>query len=62
MPLLCWAVTAVVCLPLGRVCDEGVRKEPHLVGNRDSQLAGREQGDSSRGWRGSPTSRTHRAV
>ena len=31
--------------PRDCVCDEGVRKQPPLIGNRDTQLAGRMVGD-----------------
>lgn len=49
--------------PWDCVCDEGVGKQPHLIGSRDSQLAGREQGDPSRRWRGSPHKQdTHSCV
>lgn len=40
--------------PWDCVCDEGVGKQAHLIGSRDSQLAGREQGGPSRRWRASP--------
>lgn len=40
--------------PRDRVCDEGVRKQPPLIGNGDTQLAGMMVGGCSRWGRRSP--------